>query len=151
MSQQKATCTKESLSGSLSDGGKDEGKLATKKKLLHVRRGPKNCRTVVIRNLMRGNLSLGPRRFVGVRGRPRRSPRRRAGYVVHLWKVWLCVCVCHNEKVPDEWQAQQAIPAILQVRSSKHNANKNTGGRGPFHQSIAVIFTGKTREAVTNP
>ena len=30
------------------------------------------------------------------------------------------------KKVPDEWQARLAIPAILQVSSSKHNANKNT-------------------------
>ena len=37
--------------------------------------------------------------------------------------VCVCVCVCHNEKkVPDEWQARQATPAILQVSSSKHNA-----------------------------
>ena len=38
------------------------------------------------------------------------------------------VCVCHNEKkkVPDEWQARQALPAILQVSSSKHNAKKIT-------------------------
>ena len=38
-----------------------------------------------------------------------------------------CVCVFHNEKkeVPDEWQALQATPAILQVSSSKHSAKKN--------------------------
>ena len=37
------------------------------------------------------------------------------------------MCVCYNEKkVPDKWQARQAMPAILQVRSSKHNAKKNT-------------------------
>ena len=36
-------------------------------------------------------------------------------------------CVCHNEKKgPDEWQARQATPAILQVNSSKHNAKKIT-------------------------
>ena len=62
-------------------------------------------------------------------------------------------CMCHNEKkMPDEWQARQAMLAILQVSSSKHNANKNTTrGRGPFHQSITVILTGEKREAVTNP
>ena len=33
--------------------------------------------------------------------------------------------LCHNEKrVPDKWQARQAIPATLQVSSSKHNTNK---------------------------
>ena len=37
----------------------------------------------------------------------------------------VCVCVCHNKKkVPDEWQARLATPAILQVSSSKHNAKK---------------------------
>ena len=65
----------------------------------------------------------------------------------------ICVCVSQwKKKVPDELQVQQAIPAILQVISSKHNANKNTTrGRGPFHQSITVILTGEKREAVTNP
>ena len=67
--------------------------------------------------------------------------------------VRVCVCVCVTiKKVPDEWQARQAIPAILQVRSSKHNANKNTiRGRGPFHQSITVILTGEKRKAIANP
>ena len=47
------------------------------------------------------------------------------GTKVHVC-VCVCVCVCHNEKrVPDEWQARQAIPATLQVSSSNHNANKN--------------------------
>ena len=53
---------------------------------------------------------------------------------------------CHDEKeVPDEWQARQAIPAILQVSSSKHNAKKNTArARGAFHQSItATVIEGK--------
>ena len=37
--------------------------------------------------------------------------------------VRACVCVCVTmKKVPDEWQARQATPAILQVSSSKHNA-----------------------------
>ena len=37
----------------------------------------------------------------------------------------MCVCVCHNEKkVPEEWQASQAIRAILRVSSSKHNAKE---------------------------
>ena len=37
--------------------------------------------------------------------------------------VCVCVCVCHNErkKVPDEWQARQVTPAIVQVSSIKHN------------------------------
>ena len=58
------------------------------------------------------------------------------------------VCVCHHEKkVPDEWQARQAIPAILQVGSSKHNAKKiTTRVRGPFHQSISVNLTEEKRE-----
>ena len=60
----------------------------------------------------------------------------------------VCVCVCHNEKkVPDEWQARQATPAILQVSSSKHNAKKiTTSERGPFHQSITAILTEEKRE-----
>ena len=58
-----------------------------------------------------------------------------------------CVCVCHNENVPDEWQARQATPAILQVSSSKHNAKKiTTRERGPFHQSITAILTEEKRE-----
>ena len=58
------------------------------------------------------------------------------------------VCMCHNEKkVPDEWQARQATPAILQVSSSKHNAKKiTTRVRGPFHQSITAILTEEKRE-----
>ena len=59
-----------------------------------------------------------------------------------------CVCVCHNKKkVPDEWQARQAIPAILQVSSSKHNANKNTTrGRGLFHQPITVLSSSQEKK-----
>ena len=41
--------------------------------------------------------------------------------------VCVCVCVCvfvsqyyYWKQVPSKWQAWQAIPAILQVRSSKH-------------------------------
>ena len=51
--------------------------------------------------------------------------------------------MCHIEKkVPDEWQAQQVIPAILRASNSKHNAKKNTTRiRGKFHQSITAIFT----------
>ena len=46
------------------------------------------------------------------------------------------------KKVPDEWQARQAIPAILEVSSSKHYAKKiTTRVRGPFHQSIIAILT----------
>ena len=67
----------------------------------------------------------------------RRSGHRCADY-------W---CVCHNEKtVPDEWQARQATPAILQVGSSKHNAKIITRVRGPFHQSITAILTEEKRE-----
>ena len=80
--------------------------------------------------------------------------------------VCLCVCVCararacvsHNEKkVPDEWQARQAIPAILQVSSSKHNTNNNTTrGRGPFHQSTLSSLQEKKEKQLyymylTNP
>ena len=60
-----------------------------------------------------------------------------------------CVRVCHNEKkkVPDEWQARQATPAILQVSRSKHNAKKiTTRVRGPFHQSITAILTEEKRD-----
>ena len=33
--------------------------------------------------------------------------------------VCVCMCWCHDEKkVPDEWQAQQVIPAILQAAAS---------------------------------
>ena len=54
----------------------------------------------------------------------------------------VCVCVSQWKKVPNEWQARQATPAILQVSSSKHNANKiTTRIRGPFHQSITTILT----------
>ena len=70
----------------------------------------------------------------------------------------MCVCVCQRKKkdsvcvcvtikkVPDEWQARQTIPGILQVSSSKHNAKKITRVRGPFHQSITAILTGEKRE-----
>ena len=68
--------------------------------------------------------------------------------------VRACVCVrarvrvCGTvKKVPDEWLAQQATPAILQVSSSKHNAKKiTTGVRSPFHQSITAILTEEKRE-----
>ena len=56
------------------------------------------------------------------------------------------VCVSRRKKVPDEWQARQATPAILQVSSSKHNAKKITRERGPFHQSISAILTEEKRE-----
>ena len=87
-------------------------------------------------------------------------------------RVWMCVrvCVCHNDKkvsnewqaqrvcvaqrknVPDEWQARQAISAILQVSSSKHNAKKNTTRvRGPFHQAItAILAEEKKRSSLLN-
>ena len=59
----------------------------------------------------------------------------------------MCVCVSQWKKVPDEWQARQATPAILQLSSSKHNAKKiTTRVRGPFHQSITAILTGEKRE-----
>ena len=59
----------------------------------------------------------------------------------------VCVCVTMKKKVPDEWQAWQATPAILQVSSSKHNAKKiTTRVRGPFHQSITAILTEEKRE-----
>ena len=58
----------------------------------------------------------------------------------------VCVCVSQRKKVPDEWQARQATPAILQVSSSKHNAKKITRERGPFHQSITAILTEEKRE-----
>ena len=57
----------------------------------------------------------------------------------------VCARLCQNvKKVPDEWQARQATPKILQVSSSKHNAKKliiTTRVRGPFHQSITAILT----------
>ena len=50
----------------------------------------------------------------------------------------MCVCV-KMKKVTDDWQA---IPTILQVSGSKHNAKKNTTRvRGTFHQSIIAILT----------
>ena len=56
-------------------------------------------------------------------------------------------CVSQWKKVPDEWQARQATPAILQVSSSMHNAKKiTTRERGPFHQSITAILTEEKRE-----
>ena len=59
----------------------------------------------------------------------------------------VCVCVSQRKKVPDEWQARQATPAIFQVSSSKHNAKKiTTRERGPFHQSITAILTEEKRE-----
>ena len=58
--------------------------------------------------------------------------------------------MCHNEKkVPDEWQAGQAIPAILQVSSSKLNANKKEEVR--FIGRSLSSLQEKQREAVTNP
>ena len=57
------------------------------------------------------------------------------------------MCVSQWKKVPDEWQARQATPAVLQVSSSKHNAKKiTTRERGPFHQSITAILTEEKRE-----
>ena len=48
----------------------------------------------------------------------------------HWWPnagACVCVCVCVSiKKVPDEWQARQATPAILQVSSSKQNAKNIT-------------------------
>ena len=42
--------------------------------------------------------------------------------------------------MPEEWQARQAILAILQVSSSKHNAKEiTTRVRGPFHQCVCVM------------
>ena len=41
-------------------------------------------------------------------------------------RVYVCVCVSQWKKVPDEWQARQATPAILQVSSSKQNAKNIT-------------------------
>ena len=62
-------------------------------------------------------------------------------------KIKVCVCVSQWKKVPDEWQARQATPAILQVSSSKHNAKKITAReRGPFYQSITAILTEEKRE-----
>ena len=54
-----------------------------------------------------------------------------------------------KKKVPDEWQARQAIPAIFQVSSCKYNAKKTTARiriRGPFHQSITAILAEEKRE-----
>ena len=53
-----------------------------------------------------------------------------------------CACVWVTmKKVPDEWQARQAILAILQVSSSKRNAKKiTTRVRCPNHQSITAIL-----------
>ena len=67
---------------------------------------------------------------------------------LHLFLFSVCVCVCVTmKKVPDEWQARQATPAILQVSSSKHNAKKiTTRESGPFHQSITAILTEEKRE-----
>ena len=72
-----------------------------------------------------------------------------------LSKITTLACaVCVTmKKVPDEWQARQTIPGILQVSSSKHNAKKiTTRVRGPFHQSITAIeekqFTKPTHVAV---
>ena len=49
--------------------------------------------------------------------------------------------------MPDEWQARQATPAILQVSISKHNAKKiTTRERGPFQKSITAILTEEIRE-----
>ena len=52
-------------------------------------------------------------------------------------KQHVCVCVSQWKKVPDEWQARQATPAILQVSSSKHNSKKiTTRVRGPYLKHI---------------
>ena len=58
-----------------------------------------------------------------------RSPTSRWSLSLVLWQPDSCVCLCVNacarvrvcvsqwNKVPDKWQARQATPAILQVRS----------------------------------
>ena len=73
---------------------------------------------------------------------------RYSNIIVRVRPMCVCLCVCHNEKkVPCEWQARQATPAILQASSSKHNAKKiATRVRGPFHQSITAILTEEKRE-----
>ena len=43
---------------------------------------------------------------------------------VYIICVCVCVCVSQWNKAPDEWQARQAILAILQVSSRKQNAKK---------------------------
>ena len=57
--------------------------------------------------------------------------------------VCLCVCVCvtMKKKVPDERQARQATPAMLQVSSNKHNAKKITPPASwtTYHHRIADI------------
>ena len=70
----------------------------------------------------------------------------------HCTRLYVCVHMCVTmKKVPHEWQARQAIPAMLsQVSSSKHNAKKiTTRIGGPFHQSITAIHyrRKKRREA----
>ena len=94
---------------------------------------------------------------VGPKGRysaKRRTCKRHSRKTLKLWKnhprrrplACVCVCVSQWKKVPDERQARQATPAILQVSSSKHNAKKITRVRGPFHQSITAILTEEKRE-----
>ena len=69
--------------------------------------------------------------------------------------VHMCACVWvgHNEKkVPDEWQARQAIPVVLQVSSIRHAANNNTTrARGPSCQSITAILTGEKEKQLRKP
>ena len=83
-------------------------------------------------------------------------------------RVRVCMCVSQWKKVPDEWQARQAIPAVLQVSSSKHNVRTQT----EIPQEEEALFSffsckddsdrlyiyvdrchsySRKREAVTNP
>ena len=49
--------------------------------------------------------------------------KRRLSTVCVRACVRVCVCVT-MKKVPDEWQARQAIPAILQVAASTTQRNQ---------------------------
>ena len=68
------------------------------------------------------------------------SPAPSGNTTIHYETVCVCVWVSQWKRVPDEWQARQATPAILQVSSSKHNAKKiTTRIRGAFHQWITAM------------
>ena len=81
-----------------------------------------------------GSRGLGPISFGNIPNRnysspnrgPTESQQKRNGQGQKQALNFVCVCVSQRKKVPDEWQARWATPAILQASSSKHNAKKIT-------------------------
>ena len=62
-------------------------------------------------------------------------------------RAW-CVCVTMKKKVPDEWQESQAIPAILRVSSSKHNAKEKARFISRYLPSLQMCVCACVRACV---